>query len=62
MERDTSIANATAAIYVFSSRPAAESNVGEGVVVDPEAGETVEEDAAAEVEADKPYMISYVCT
>lgn len=62
MERDTSIANATAAIYVFSSRPAAASNEGEGVVVDPEAGEPVEEDAAAEVEADKPYMISYVCT
>ena len=54
MERDTSIANATAAIYVFSSRPAAASNEGEGVVVDPEAGEPVEEDAAAEVEADKP--------
>ena len=62
MERDTSIANATAAIYVFSSRPAADSNEGEGVVVDPEAGEPVEDDAATPLEVDKPYMILYVCT
>ena len=62
MERDTSIANATAAIYVFSSRPAAASNAGEGVVVDSEAGEPVEDNAATPLEADKPYMISYVCT
>ena len=91
IERDTSIANAMAAIYVFSSRPAAEFNVTEGVgVVDGEPGEAaeavvpgeavvlegeavvlcegvvlevpVEEDPAAEVEVDKPCMISYVCT
>ena len=62
IERETSIANATAAIYVFSSRPAAEFNESEGVGVDPEAEEPVEDNAGTPLEADKPYMISYVCT